>query len=157
VKIPKKHYVPDLTSLASVCEGNYMRLLKLLPDLKSGAGREFNISGGPHLDTRICFSIIENFKYTLTIKVEQLSCLNEFLNPPHMEVRLYEDVRMAEVIRYDNSHRFNGVYHYPNNQMRMPDEKQQINLFLAEWLEHCLLHGEADISLDFRPSFPQDS
>lgn len=134
-----------------------MRLLKLLPDLQNGEGREFAINGGPHQDTRICFEIIESFKYTLTIKVEQVSCLNEFLTPPHMEVRLYQDVRMAEVISYDNSHRFKGVYHYPNAQMRMPDEKQQINLFLSEWLEHCLLHGEADITLNFQPSFPSDS
>lgn len=147
----EKAYVPDLTEMASICEANYLRLSKLLPEMSSGQGREFVLRGGPHLNTRIAFSIEEQFAYTLTILVEQTSSLSGFLNPPKMEVRLYQDVRMAEVISFHNEHKFNGVYHYPNAQMRLPDEKLQINQFLSEWLNHCLEHGEADISLIYRP------
>lgn len=147
----KKHYVPDLPSLSRLCEANYMRLLQLLPNMDEGEGREFTLNGGPNHNTTICFSIEESFKYTLTIVVEQASDLHDFLKPPRMEVRLYQDVRMAEVVSFDNQHRFNGVYHYPNAQMRMPDEKHQINAFLAEWLQHCLEHGEANIALNFVP------
>lgn len=147
-----KPYIPDLTEMASICEANYLRLFKLLPDMKAGVGREFTIKGGPDLSTRICFSIEEQFPYTLTILVEQQSALNGFLAPPKMEVRLYQDVRMAEVISFHNEHKFHGVYHYPNPKMRMPDEKLQINQFLSEWLSHCLEHGEADISLIYHPN-----
>jgi len=146
-----KPYVPNLTDFASVCENNYMRLLSLLPDMDKGTGREFSITGGIGHKTRIRFEIIEQFPYTLTIAVEQVSDLSNFLQPPHMEVRLYHDVRMAEVVMFDNHHRFSGVYHYPNPQMRHPDEKHQINQFLAEWLEHCLHHGETNIELNFTP------
>ena len=147
-----KPYVPDLAEMASICEANYLRLDKLLPNMDTGQGREFILNGGPHLNTRIVFSIEEQFAYTLTILVEQRSALSGFLNPPKMEVRLYQDVRMAEVVSFHNEHKFNGVYHYPNPQMRMPDEKLQINQFLSEWLSHCLEHGEADISLNYHPS-----
>ena len=150
-KRDRKQYVPDLPSLSKLCEANYVRLLKLLPDMKMGVGREFSLSGGPNHDTAIRFTIEESFPYTLTILVEQTSDLHDFLKPPRMEVRLYQDVRMAEVISFDNNHRFNGVYHYPNDQMRLPDEKHQINAFLAEWLQHCLEHGEANIELNFNP------
>ncbi|MAA72608.1 MAG: hypothetical protein CL679_12880 [Bermanella sp.] len=146
-----KHYVPDLTNFAKVCESNYMRLLTLLPEMDSGTGREFTITGGVGQRTGIRFSITEQFPYTLTIAIEQVSELHDFLQPPHMDVRLYHDVRMAEVVVFDHHHRFNGVYHYPNPQMRHPDEKHQINQFLADWLEHCLQHGEADIELNFQP------
>jgi len=125
--------------------------MKLLPDMDAGIGREFNLSGGPNQNTRILFTIEESFKYTLTILVKQTSELNNFIKPPQMEVRLYQDVRMAEVISFDNSHRFNGVYTYPNPQMRQPDEKHQINIFFSDWLWHCLEHGEANIELNFHP------
>lgn len=150
-RLNKKQYVPDLTSISSICEGNYARLIKLLPDMDKGIGREFSLSGGPNHNTNIRFTIEENFKYTLTILVEQVSELNDFLKPPKMEVRLYQDVRMAEVISFANNHRFNGVYTYPNPQMRQPDEKHQINVFFSDWLCHCLEHGEANIELNFRP------
>ncbi|EAT12394.1 DUF1249 domain-containing protein [Bermanella marisrubri] len=151
-KVHPKHYVPDLTSMASICEANYLRLLRLLPDMQSGKGRKVKLVGGPKHETQIVFTVTESFKYTLTIEVKQTSALHNFLRSPSMEVRLYDDVHMAEVVRYDNYHKFNGVYHYPNEFMHHPNEKQQINEFLGEWLEHCLQHGEADISLDFVPN-----
>lgn len=150
-RLNKKPYVPDLTSISSICEANYARLIKLLPDMDSGIGREFNLAGGPNHNTQIRFTITENFKYTLTILVEQTSELHDFFKPPKMEVRLYQDVNLAEVISFANNHRFNGVYTYPNPEMRQPDEKHQINLFFSDWLLHCLEHGEANIELIFHP------
>ncbi|MFT7109421.1 MAG: hypothetical protein ACI843_001082 [Psychrobacter glaciei] len=150
-RLNKKHYVPDLTTISSICEANYARLLKLLPNMNDDIGREFTLSGGPQHSTKIRFSIEEHFKYTLTILVEQTNELADFLKPPRMEVRLYQDVRMAEVISFDNNHRFNGVYTYPNAKMHQPDEKHQINLFFSDWLSHCLEHGEANIQLNFLP------
>ena len=152
IERPKpKPYVPDLAEMASICETNYLRLVKLLPDMDTGQGRRFFIDGGPHQSTHIEFSIEEQFKYTLTIVAEQTTALNGFLSAPKLEVRLYHDVRMAEVISFHNEHRFHGSYHYPNPKMRLPDEKLQINHFLAEWLDHCLAHGETDISLIYHP------
>ncbi len=147
----RQRYTPNLSAMAGLCEANYVRLLKLLPDMEDGLGREFVVTGGPHHSTRIIFTIEEQFKYTRTILIEQTTATSDFLKPPKMEVRFYQDVRMAEVVSFHNDHRFNGVYHYPNPQMRLPDEKNQINHFLADWLQHCLEHGEADISLNFRP------
>ncbi|WP_396588393.1 DUF1249 domain-containing protein [Bermanella sp. R86510] len=144
-------YVPDLSGMASVCEANFARLMRLLPDMAAGHGRHVYFMEGTN-HTAIRLTITEQFKYTLTILVEQTSRLHDYLNPPSMEVRLYQDVRMAEVIRYDTYHRFNGIYHYPNEHMHHPDEKQQINAFLGEWLEHCLEHGKANIELNFVPN-----
>lgn len=152
IERPKsKPYVPDLAQMASVCEANYLRLLKLLPDMDNGTGRRFSIDGGPHHSTKIEFIIEEQFKYTLTIIAKQTTGLSSYLTAPKIEVRLYHDVRMAEVISFHNEHKFNGSYHYPNPQMRLPDEKMQINHFLSEWLHHCLTHGETDLSLNYHP------
>ena len=40
----RKRYVPDLQELAALCEANYVRFLKLLPDSEEGSERVFAIT-----------------------------------------------------------------------------------------------------------------
>jgi uncharacterized protein YqiB (DUF1249 family) len=87
----------------------------------------------------------------LTVQQEGLS--PEWVTPPSMSVRLYHDASMAEVMSYQNQHRFEGRYQYPNPQMRLPDEKIQLNKFLADWLDHCLQHGHVEQPFSFSPTF----
>jgi len=88
----------------------------------------------------LVLEVLESCPYTTTLQVSQEHCLT-WLPVPKMEVRVYHDARMAEVIRAENARRFRGIYHYPNAQMHQPDEKNQLNLFLGEWLGHCLACG----------------
>jgi uncharacterized protein YqiB (DUF1249 family) len=48
---------------------------------------------------------------------------------------------MAEVIGAEHARRFRSIYPYPNAAMHQPDEKAQLNVFLGEWLSHCLACG----------------
>ena len=64
-----------------------------------------------------------------------------WLPTPRLEVRVYHDARMAEVVGAEHARRFRSVYPYPNVDMHQPDEKSQLNLFLGEWLSHCLACG----------------
>ncbi len=54
-----------------------------------------------------------------------------------LEVRIYHDARMAEVIAYQGRGRFRPYYSVPNRHMYQPHEKQLVNLFFHEWLRHC--------------------
>lgn len=153
-----RRYVPDLKKMAAACEGNYIRLNKLLPEFELGYEKSFLISGDSVIDNpahqaRIIIKVIESFTYTSTVEVIQQGLCPEWIQPPSMAVRLYHDARSAEVISYQNQKRIHGKYQYPNPQMRMPDEKAQLNQFLAEWLTHCLKHGHAEVALDFAPNF----
>ncbi len=60
---------------------------------------------------------------------------------PHLEVQVYHDARMAEVVSAEHTRRLRSIYPYPNEAMHQPDEKAQLNLFLGEWLSHCLACG----------------
>ena len=60
---------------------------------------------------------------------------------PQLEVQVYHDARMAEVISAEHARRFRSIYPYPNVFMHQPDEKAQLNVFLGEWLSHCLALG----------------
>lgn len=151
-----RRYVPDLKKMAAACEGNYIRLNKLMPDFELGYEKSFFISSdtpseSPEYEARIHLKVIESFPYTSTIEVVQKGICPDWIQPPCMIVRVYHDARSAEVTSYQNQKRIHGKYQYPNPQMRMPDEKAQLNQFLAEWLTHCLKYGHAEVALDFAP------
>jgi len=59
----------------------------------------------------------------------------------HLQVRIYHDARVAEVIDYQHNRRFDSRYKYPNIKMYQTNEKQQINFFLSEWLDFCITQG----------------
>lgn len=152
-----RRYVPDLKKMAAACEGNYIRLNKLMPNFEQGFETSFLISGdhsgeASTRQAKILLRVTESFPYTSTIEVAQKGLCPDWIQPPKMIVRLYHDARSAEVTSYQNEKRIQGKYVYPNPQMRMPDEKAQLNQFLAEWLTHCLKYGHAEVALDFAPT-----
>ncbi|MEK9714200.1 MAG: DUF1249 domain-containing protein [Thalassolituus sp.] len=154
--MPRQRYVPDLQEMASVAESNYMRFLRLLPETDAGGERVFAIAGhsggNPEHSARIRIRVEEVQPYTTMLTVKQEGLAPEWVQLPSMQVRLYHDVSMAEVMSYQNQHRFEGRYQYPNPQMRMPDEKIQLNRFLADWLDHCLQHGLVEKPFSFIPT-----
>lgn len=148
----RRRYVPDLQEMAALCEANYLRLLKLLPD--NVQQREFML--GNH-NRRVRLTVEEDHRYTTMLTVEQEGYSPAWLQPQSMQVRLYHDAGMAEVLGYQRQQRFAGRYEYPNPAMRVPDEKVQLNRFLAEWLDHCLKYGQSLPTLTFVNEIPDDS
>lgn len=141
MKLTRDRYRVDLLELQAACEANYLRLMRLLPQMRtSDEARRIAMSQGDRLLGIIVLQVLESCPYTSTVRVTQEHCL-PWLPVPQMEVRVYHDARMAEVTRAENARRFRGIYAYPNAQMHQPDEKTQLNLFLGEWLGHCLACG----------------
>lgn len=138
----KRKYVPDLSRQSALCEANYVRLLKLLPDLDTQDLQEYRISGQGHR-LLVRLEVEERFRYTSTVVVSQrLEDGSPWLESPRLLVRLYHDARMAEVLCNRQRRQLSGRYPYPNPQMHQPDEKLQLNAFLGEWLSQCLHHGQ---------------
>ncbi len=141
MKLTRDRYRVDLQELQAACEANYLRLMRLLPQMRSSADvRRVAMSQGDRLLGVLVLQVVENCPYTSTLRITQEHCL-PWLPAPRMEVRVYHDARMAEVTGAANARRFRGIYAYPNAQMHQPDEKTQLNLFLGEWLGHCLACG----------------
>ncbi|QEQ95655.1 DUF1249 domain-containing protein [Neptunomonas concharum] len=139
----KRKYVPDLTKQMAVCEANYARLNKLMPDLEGCDRREFQIEWGESHQAHIRIEVEERFTYTTTLQISQnLKGASDWLDSPALVVRLYHDAAMAEVICMKRRRQLSGVYPYPNREMHQPDEKVQLNNYLGEWLSHCLNHGQ---------------
>lgn len=135
----KRNYVPDLVKQSVICEMNYARLLKLLP-------AEFEAR-----DYRICwhqnYYIVqirrdEEFAYTSTMTLSYWpETASPWFDPQALVIRLYHDARLAEVVCMKRRKQLQGRYDYPNPEMHQPDEKFQVNQYLAEWLGQCLTSG----------------
>ncbi|QPG07245.1 DUF1249 domain-containing protein [Salinimonas marina] len=123
--------------MQATCEVNYARFLQVLPDCDT-QDLAFEFTIGTHLSYRI--TLTDTARYTTTLLVEQLNAHTPAYLKPSMEVRLYHDARMAEVISSQNTGAFAPSYAYPNRNMRQRNEKQLVNQFLGEWLQFCLNH-----------------
>jgi uncharacterized protein YqiB (DUF1249 family) len=160
-------YRPKLSTLMNLCEVNYMLLMRLLASNNNeeiiGEERKFFISDF------LAYTIktLEITRYTSLISICQEMPNAEQVNVEHdrnldddnkkvlfssilhpkMTIRLYHDARMAEVISNQDISQVKPRYDYPNSKMHLPDEKEQINMFLKEWLQLCLKLGQVNLSL----------
>ena len=117
-------------------EINYERLMSLFPRLRDIEGSCILMVDS---DNRIRLDIIENNRYTKIIQItHDVATHSKWLSQPTMRLRVYHDARVVEVIAYQQQYRFKARYDYPNEKMLNRHEKRIVNLFLGEWLEHCL-------------------
>jgi uncharacterized protein YqiB (DUF1249 family) len=130
-----RKYVPKVANMHKVCEVNYGRLLRLLPDCDT---QDLQYQFEVNASLLYTIKIIECSRYTSTLEMSQKSQVGfEFLRPV-VQVRLYHDAKMAEVISAQNIGSLKPSYRYPNIKMYQKNEKEMVNLFLAEWLQFCL-------------------
>jgi uncharacterized protein YqiB (DUF1249 family) len=153
-----KRYVVDLIATMAVCDANYIRLLKLMPHFGLDASRSFTLPTlGDNTQENIVQSVdlvvIEAFRYTSTIRISMgAGTASSFYHPPSILVRVYHDASTAEVISFQEAWH-NRVTPLPEDAPQFyPDEKEQVNMFLAEWLTLCIDTGIArnNIKLDAR-------
>ena len=161
-----KRYKVDLASHMAECDANYVRLKRLLPEIKAEVGttsRLLLLDRPAEVSPFVVFEVLEQGPYTTLLKItlsttaevaaqegskqdEVEASAEEFpwmalASAPQMSVRVYHDAQSAEIVSYQNQTRFHGIYEYPNVRMRQPDEKIQLNRFLGEFLSVCLNEG----------------
>ena len=139
----RPRYKIDLIGLQADCDANYLRLLKLASSCVTGSAgisktltMEFR---GYQTQARV--EIKEQTRYTTLLALTVVSPLHRWTALPDITIRMYHDVRMAEVTAVNNHQSLQALYEYPNPSMHQPDEKHQMNRLLAEWLAHCLHTG----------------
>lgn len=137
----RERYRVDLVGLQAACEANYARLMRLLPEMRNAQrSRRVAVTQGDKMLGVLALEVIQACPYTTTVQVRQEHSL-PWLPVPELQVQVYHDARMAEVVSAEHARRFRSIYPYPNAAMHQPDEKSQLNVFLGEWLSHCLACG----------------
>ncbi|MFE8072880.1 DUF1249 domain-containing protein [Marinobacteraceae bacterium S3BR75-40.1] len=140
----RRAYVADLTRLGALSEGNYHRMSRLLKLAAGSDTLRIDLHNGRQYLGRVQFRLLQRARYTDTWYLEQLHNQGRWLNNPRMTVRSYHDANLTEVISCYRHRRIEPVSDYPNRFMHHPDEKIQINAFLADWLGFCLRFGHVD-------------
>ena len=126
------------------CDCNYLRLVKLFPEMAESDEQEIGICLDGHEETLVRIRVDERFRYTTTLTLLfDGSDTGYPIRWPVIQVRLYHDLRTAEVTEYATHRRLEPRYDYPNSRMYLPNEKVQVNRFLGEMLTHCLAHGHS--------------
>lgn len=155
IRYNKQCYKVNLTGFIARCESNYRRLYRVFPDVEIAGVRRLGLSGSPGRE--VLLTVVERTPYTTLLSIrEQLapaSCASdadsnsracEFQNipgwrkPPVLNVRMYHDARLAEVVSCDGLRSIAPKNIYPNKNMLQRDEKAQWNRFLEEWLIVCI-------------------
>jgi len=140
-----RRYSIDLPAHMAECDANYLRLMKLFPAMRERDVTAFGVDGNG-LRLTITLKVLERGPFTTLLRLTQEPA-PPWSRKPSLTIRLYHDARCAEVVEYHGKRHFRAVYDYPNEDMRHPDEKAQINRFLSEYLSLCLAHGIAPDNL----------
>ncbi len=119
----RERYRVDLIGLQAACEANYARLMRLLPDMREQpSARRIAVTQGDQMLGVLTLEVIQDCPYTSTLRVRQEHSL-PWLPVPELQVQVYHDARMAEVIAAEHARRFRSIYPYPNVAMHQPDEE----------------------------------
>jgi len=122
--------------LQQLCESNYQKLLRLIPNLhsinQSAIGYSFD---KPALE----LEILDKAPYTLTLLLSHdfNKNLADFIEPA-LKVRVYLDMGLVEVIRDKERVEVNIAIKDFSQGQQIMDYKWTLNYFLEKWLEHCL-------------------
>ena len=132
------------------CDANYVRLVRLFPDMRVQDSRHFAIEGVTEDGAEVRIDIRERCPFTTMLSVHVSNGDDKpWVRWPELEIRVYHDVASAEVISFQRQRNFRYRYELPNDHMYQPDEKSQINRFLGELLTFCLANGRAVESIQF--------
>jgi len=122
--------------LEQICESNYQKLLRLIPDLLTLT--ETTIGRAPN-NTTLHMTVIESTPYTMTVELSHCfnQNLDEFLEPA-VKIRLYQDAQLAEVLSDHARASVAQVFKDPGLSREIMNYKWRLNYFLQKWLDHCL-------------------
>lgn len=166
VALPR--YTVDLAGMHALYEFNYARLQKLLRGAgvqdRLGAMAPLEFAWGAEqavmLDEAsvtvqpvLQLERVERTRYTETWRLAQMTPTLPWCPELDMEVRLFHDARMADVLRFQSARRIPARVPAGDQRGWRINEKQLVNQFLGDCLQHCLQHGlprDPRLSPDYR-------
>jgi len=133
------HESPDLADLIELYESNFVRLMRLAPDLDNINGAVVSRVAGA-LD--LYLTVEERFKYTtsivLTYRFEHEDAIDL---EPRARIHIYHDVRAAEVVSHCRRRRSRKFLGWRSGYMPEVQRRWTMNRFLNKWLRFCAYQG----------------
>ena len=166
----KRKYRVSLIEDIAERDANYIRLLRLLPGLRTlrdlsrrpqaefdakqaaadlqGHNSIFLLPGRDGNDIIVRIRATEAFRFTTGLEIVQQPGDPDRIVNPAMHLRAYHDVNSAEVLSYQGCRGFKAHSSQPDKGVYEVNEKARINRFLGEWLTHCLQCGRVRLGME---------
>ena len=142
----------NLPALIDLYEANYLRVLRLLPDLDHLEGTVVSRVAGA-LD--LYATIEERFKYTTTVLLTYRFTDEDGISvEPNARVCVYHDVRSAELVSHCRRRRTRKARLWMRGRMPELDHRWEMNRFLFKWLGFCSNQGHIFLSCTAKPAQP---
>ena len=129
----------SFVGLMALYESNFLRLLRILPDIDRLDGCFRSRVAG---DCDLYVEIIETSRYTVTLSLTyQLATDDGLLIDPDMMVRVYLDGQQAEVLAIGEAQRHAALRRLVFEQREQLDRRWRCNIVLNKWLEYLSDQG----------------
>jgi len=129
----------SFTGLMALYESNYLRLLRVIPELDriDGCFRS-RVAGNCDLHVEI----LERCRYTVTLSLTyHFQTDSGRITDPDMKVRAYLDGRLAEVMSLCGDLRHAELRHLMHAHSQELDVRWERNVVLNKWLEYLTDQG----------------
>ena len=136
----KEKYI-ELKEFHFFCEKNYLLFSKLISNFEKEKSFSFGIPLGSLKVNKVSISLSRVSKFTSDIKISFSAELSKKIE---IEIRLYHEAKMCEVIRFQGFHQ-SLVSIFPSQKKFgfTKDEKFQWNSFLNKFLTVCIESGRS--------------
>jgi len=129
----------SFAGLMVLYESNFLRLLRLIPDIDYLDGCFKSRVAG---DCDLYVEIIETSRYTVSLSLTyQLATDDGVLVDPDMMVRVYLDGQQAEVLAIGEAQRHEALRRLVFEHREHLDRRWRCNIILNKWLEYLSDQG----------------
>lgn len=140
------HLVPQtivkprsFVGLMALYESNYLRLLRLIPEIGRLDGCFHSRVAG---DCDLHIDILERCRYTVTLSLTyHLETDDGLLIDPDMTIRVYLDGQLAEAMIVGQEQRHVALRRFVDEHRRELDQRWRRNIVLNKWLEYLSDQG----------------
>lgn len=140
------HLVPEtivkprsFVGLMALYESNYLRLLRLIPELDRLDGCFRSRVAG---DCDLHIEILERCRYTVTLSLTyHLKTDDGLLIDPDITIRVYLDGQLTEAMAIGEEQRHTTLHQFVREHRRELDLRWQRNIVLNKWLEYLSDQG----------------
>lgn len=128
----------SFTGLMALYESNYLRFVRLAPELDL----PFDQAVSHGIDHDLHLRVLERCRYTTTIHLTHWFGEGDGARPdPDLKLRIYRDARLAEAIYCDSASRYVAMAGAPFIEDDVLAAQWPRNQLLNKWLAYCLQQG----------------
>ena len=129
----------DFVSLMTLYESNYVRLKRLIPDLRQVPDEQVSEVSG---DCRLYMKVVERSPYTTTLTLTYLfDTPAGVIADPDLQIRIYHDAHLAEVLQCARWHRHDVLAAIKSDLHSQLSDRWLRNVMLNKWLDYCVECG----------------